>query len=151
MKRKLQTDIVRKLFSEYQQRLATTESWLASIAVNAPKGISFDKCGVSICDIIIMNRFPLVFGEDIGIHDAAMKAFLLSHGVPVAYIKNTAKKGDTRASIKLDDAANEFNVLLLLSLDVSLQKLRERVREAAANKKLTQRQLQKELDRVHIA
>jgi len=67
-----------------------------------------------------MNRFPLAFGEvKGGLHDAAMKAFLLSHGVPVAYIRDTAKK-DGRASIKLDDAANEFTGLLILNIEVSL-------------------------------
>jgi len=57
-----------------------------------------------------------VFGEvKGGLHDAAMKAFLLSHGVPVAYIRDTAKK-DECASIKLDDAANEFTELLILNI-----------------------------------
>lgn len=85
-----------------------------------------------------MNRFPLVFGEvKGGIHDAAMKAFFLSHGVPVAYIRETAKK-DGRASIKLEDASNEFELGLLFNLEVSLEKLRERVKAAAKSEKLSQ-------------
>ena len=70
------------------------------------KGAMFEKCGGPICDIIIMNRFPLVFGEvKGGRHDAAMKAFFLLNKVPVAYIHDTAKK-DGRASIKLEDSDN---------------------------------------------
>ena len=66
-----------------------------------------------------------------------MKAFLLSHYIPVAYIGNTAKN-DGRISIKLDDASNEFSITLIIHLEVSLKKLRERVKEAAANKQLSQ-------------
>lgn len=60
-----------------------------------------------------MNRVPLVFGEDTDIHDAALKAFLLSNGVPAAYIRESANKDDNRASIKLEDSANEFNETLV--------------------------------------
>ena len=52
-----------------------------------------------------------------------MKAFLVSHGVPVAYIRETSKK-DGKASIKLEDANNEFSVSLILSLELSLKELR---------------------------
>jgi len=97
----------------------------------------FQKCGDPICDIIIINRFPLVFGDDKRIHDAALKAFFLSHGVRVAHIGDTAKK-DGRASIKLDDAANDFNIMLILNLELSIKKLRERMREAAAKGQLSQ-------------
>jgi hypothetical protein len=80
----------------------------------------FEKCGRPICDIIIMDRFPLAFGEvKGGLHDAAMKAFFLSHGVPVSYIRDTSKK-DGCASIKLDDAANEFTGILILNIEISL-------------------------------
>jgi len=101
------------------------------------RGSLFQKCGDPICDIIIINRFPLVFGEDKRIHDAAMKAFFLSQGVRVAHIGDTAKK-DGKASIKLDDAANEFNSMLVLNLELSIKKLRERMREAATREQLSQ-------------
>jgi hypothetical protein len=52
-----------------------------------------------------MNRFSLVFGKAVALHDSRMKAFLLSRGVPVAHIRETANK-DGRMSIKLEDASN---------------------------------------------
>jgi len=95
---------------------------LKSIGAEFKKGAKFEKCGNPICDIIIMNRFPEVFGEvKGGMHDAKMKAFFLSHGVPVAYIRNTAKKRDGRASIKLCDSDNEFTDILILNIEFSLQ------------------------------
>lgn len=82
-----------------------------------------------------MNRFPLIFGEvKGGLHDAAIKAFLITCGVPVAYIRDTASKdkGDTRATIKLDMANNEFTGLLTINLEVALKKIRDKIKEAAA-------------------
>jgi hypothetical protein len=104
--------------------MATTEHWLEQVAGSFPKGAKFEKCGVPICDILIMNRYPLVFGEDRAIHDAALKAFLLTNGVPVAYVRETAKEDDERASIKLEDSANEFSEPLIQAINKAFQNLR---------------------------
>lgn len=75
-----------------------------------------------------MNRFPLIFGEDRGLHDQKLKALLVTHGVPVAYVRETSKK-DGMASIKLDDANNLFNGYLLVNLEVALNDIRTRIRK----------------------
>ena len=131
--------------------MATTEDWLQEVATNSKKGALFEKCGAPICDIIIMNRFPLVFGEDRGIHDAAVKAFLLSNGVPVAYIRESANEDDNRTSIKLEDSANEFSKDLIHSIEVAFQELRKRIRQVAAAQGLSAEDTRKEVERAYVA
>lgn len=109
--------------------MVTTEDWLEQVASTSKRGSLFEKCGAPICDIIIMNRFPLVFGEVRAIHDAAMKAFFLSSGVPVAYIRESVDEDSNRVSIKLEDSANEFSETLIHNIEMAFQKLQDRIKQ----------------------
>jgi hypothetical protein len=66
-----------------------------------------------------------------------MKAFFLSHDVPVKKVGDTANK-DGRASIKLDDSDNKFDMKLLSNLEKSMKNLIDRVTAAALKKELSE-------------
>ena len=61
----------------------TIEEWLLKFKNCQTEAFELTKLGNPICDAIVLPVCPLVFGENRKEHDSNLKAFLLSHKIPV--------------------------------------------------------------------
>ena len=142
--------MLKKIFKENSAALLQTEDWLSKIWQGERKieTEGFKKLGKPICDIIICNKFPLVFGTKNKVHNQQFKALLLTNNVPVQYVYKHAKKG--QVSIHLKEGSKDFTMELLQNLATTLDIIRAQTALALDATHATIGRRSAELSRIHL-
>jgi hypothetical protein len=74
----------------------------------------------AICDAVLYPRCPLIFGDEIKVHDERLKIFLVDHNIPIRVVVSKANRDTTVAFVYLTDEGNIFSSKLVENMNNSL-------------------------------
>jgi hypothetical protein len=104
------------------------EGWLTTLSQQCERS-ELKALGAPICDAIVYPRCPLIFGDDIKVHDEKLAVHLKSHLIPVRSVGNVSTNDITIAFVYLLDSDNKFTTELIDNLDQSLEELAAKIEE----------------------